>query len=232
MNSGLSAVCCIGMYCGTIGLAFGQGAASSYPTKPVTLISAFVPGASTDRDGRIWGQKLQESLGKPFVIDYKPGAGGTVGTNYVAKAAPDGYTLLITASSFSVNPATYADLPYDSIKDFTPLSLLLKRPTVLIVHPSLPVATFTEYVAYVKSRPGQLNMATSGAGAISHMIGAWLHGATGTKATFIHYKGAGPMFQDLIAGRTHSTVGSLFTTQRGAIHLGSGYENCRRAGHP
>lgn len=189
-----------------------QGAAANYPSKPVTIISAFVPGASTDRDGRIWGQKLQESLGKPFIMDFKPGAGGTVGANYVARSAPDGHTLLITASSFSVNPATYPDLPYDPVKDFSPLTLLLKRPTVLLVHPSLPIRTFPEYVAYVKANPAELNMATSGAGAISHMVGAWLHSATGTRITYVHYKGAGPMFQDLIAGRTHVTVGSLFTT--------------------
>ncbi len=212
MDIKLSAACCIGLLCATAGIAQGQGAANTYPSKPVTIISAFVPGASTDMDGRVWGQKLQDSMGKPFILDYKPGAGGTVGTNYVAKAAPDGYTWLITASSFSVNPATYTDLPYDPIRDFTPLTLLLKRPTVLLVHPSLPVKTFPEYIAHVKARPGELNMATSGAGAISHMVGAWLHSATNTKITFVHYKGAGPMFQDLIAGRTQVTVGSLFTT--------------------
>lgn len=198
--------------CGISGSVLAQAAASAYPSRPVTIISPFAPGGSTDKDGRIWGQKLQEGLGKAFVLDFKPGAGSTIGTNYVAKAAPDGYTLLIVSSGFSVNAATYSDLPYDSVKDFTPLSLLVKRPTVLLVHPSVPVNSYPEYIAYVKARPGGLNMATSGAGGISHMIGAWLHSATGTRITFVHYKGAGPMYTDLIAGRTQVTASSLFTS--------------------
>jgi len=197
---------------GMAGSAVAQTAASTYPAKPVTIISPFAPGGSTDRDGRIWGQKLQESLGRPFILDFKPGAGSTIGTHYVAKAAPDGYTLLIVSSGFSVNAATYADLPFDSVKDFTPLSLLVKRPTVLLVHPSVPVKTYADYVTYVKARPGELNMATSGAGGISHMIGAWFHSAIGTRITFVHYKGAGPMYTDLIAGRTQVTASSLFTS--------------------
>ena len=198
--------------CGMAGFALAQTAASTYPSRPVTIISPFAPGGSTDKDGRVWAQKLQESLGKAFVLDFKPGAGSTIGTNYVAKAAPDGYTLLIVSSGFSVNAATYSDLPYDSVKDFTPLSLLVKRPTVLLVHPSVPVKSYPEYIAYAKARPGELNMATSGAGGISHMIGAWLHSATGTSITFVHYKGAGPMYTDLIAGRTQVTASSLFTS--------------------
>ena len=198
--------------CGMTSSVLAQSAASTYPSRPVTIISPFAPGGSTDKDGRVWAQKLQESLGKAFVLDFKPGAGSTIGTNYVAKAAPDGYTLLIVSSGFSVNAATYSDLPYDSVKDFTPLSLLVKRPTVLLVHPSVPVKSYPEYIAYAKARPGELNMATSGAGGISHMIGAWLHSATGTSITFVHYKGAGPMYTDLIAGRTQVTASSLFTS--------------------
>jgi tripartite-type tricarboxylate transporter receptor subunit TctC len=212
MGIALSTLAGTALVCCTASVALAQSAASGYPSKPVTIISPFAPGGSTEKDGRIWAQKLQESLGRPFLIDFKPGAGSTIGTNYVAKAAPDGYTLLIVSSGFSVNAATYADLPYDSVKDFTPLSLLVKRPTVLLVHPSVPVQSYPEYIAYVKARPGEINMATSGAGGISHMIGAWLHSATGTRITFVHYKGAGPMYTDLIAGRTQMTASSLFTS--------------------
>ena len=212
MESAFSILASAMLLCGMTGSALAQSAASTYPSRPVTIISPFAPGGSTDKDGRVWAQKLQESLGKAFVLDFKPGAGSTIGTNYVAKAAPDGYTLLIVSSGFSVNAATYSDLPYDSVKDFTPLSLLVKRPTVLLVHPSVPVKSYPEYIAYAKARPGELNMATSGAGGISHMIGAWLHSVTGTSITFVHYKGAGPMYTDLIAGRTQVTASSLFTS--------------------
>ena len=129
----------------------------------------------------------------------------------MAKAVPDGYTILIVSSGFSVNAATYADLPYDSVKDFAPISLLVKRPTVLLVHPSVPAKSFPEYISYVKANPEKLNLGTSGAGGISHMIGAWLHSATNTKITFVHYKGSGPLFGDLLAGRTQVTTSSLFT---------------------
>ncbi len=212
MESAFSILASAMLLCGMTGSALAQSAASTYPSRPVTIISPFAPGGSTDKDGRVWAQKLQESLGKAFVLDFKPGAGSTIGTNYVAKAAPDGYTLLIVSSGLSVNAATYSDLPYDSVKDFTPLSLLVKRPTVLLVHPSVPVKSYPEYIAYAKARPGELNMATSGAGGISHMIGAWLHSVTGTSITFVHYKGAGPMYTDLIAGRTQVTASSLFTS--------------------
>ena len=212
MGIAFSKLASVVILCGMTCSALAQTATGTYPIRPVTIISPFAPGGSTDKDGRIWGQKLQESLGKAFVLDFKPGAGSTIGTNYVAKAAPDGYTLLIVSSGFSVNAATYSDLPYDSVKDFTPLSLLVKRPTVLLVHPSVPVKSYPEYIAHAKARPGALNMATSGAGGISHMIGAWLHSATGTSITFVHYKGAGPMYTDLIAGRTQVTASSLFTS--------------------
>jgi tripartite-type tricarboxylate transporter receptor subunit TctC len=212
MNRPLLQSVCMALLGASVNLAQAQSPATAYPTKPVTIISPFAPGGSTDKDGRVWGQKLQEFTGRPFVVDFKPGAGSIIGTNYVAKAAPDGYTLLIVSSGFSVNAATYSDLPFDSVKDFTPLSLLNKRPTVLLAHPALPVKTYPEYIAYAKAHPGELNMATSGAGGISHMIGAWLHSATGTKITFVHYKGAGPMYTDLLAGRTQVTASSLFTS--------------------
>ncbi len=147
---------------------------------------------------------------KPFVLDFKPGAGATLGTNYVARATPDGHTLLITTASYTIAAATYKELPYDPLKDLAPVSLTLKRPTLLMVHPSLPINNYADYMAYVKANPGKINFGTSGAGGSYHIVGAWLHGVTGTSVTFVHYKGAGPALVDQIAGRVHVTPTSLF----------------------
>ena len=194
------------------GVAYGQGAGATYPAKPVVIIVPFPPGASPDIDGRQWGQRLAEALGKPFVLDFKPGAGGIIGMNYVAKSSPDGHILMMASASLSVQAATRADLPFDPLKDFTPISLLLRRLVVLMVHPSLPVKNFAEYVAYAKARPGELNMGTNGPGAITHIVGAWLNSAAGLNVAFVHYKGTAPMLQDLVAGRIHLTTGSIATS--------------------
>jgi tripartite-type tricarboxylate transporter receptor subunit TctC len=144
--------------------AIAQDAAANYPSRTVTIISPFVPGGSTDNGGRLYTQKLTEMLGKPFVLDFKPGAGATLGTNYVARATPDGHTLLITTATYTISAATYKDLPYDPLKDLAPVTLTLKRPTLLMVHPSLPINNYADYMAYVKAYPGKLNFGTSGAG--------------------------------------------------------------------
>ena len=187
-----------------------QSAASAYPSRPVTIISPYVPGAVTDKDGRVWSQKLTQALGKPFVLDFKPGAGSTIGTNYVAKAAADGHTLLIITSGFTVTAAMYKDLPYDPLKDLAPVSLTAERPVTLLVHPSMPIRNFTEHIAFAKAHPGGLNFGTSGAGSILHMAGAWMHSATGTEVTFIHYKGSAPMLVDLVAGRVNASPSNIF----------------------
>ena len=191
--------------------ALAQGAAANYPTRPVTLVSPYLPGASTDKDGRVWVQKLQESLGKPFILDFKPGAASTIGTNFVAKSAPDGHTLVIVTSAFTVIAAAYKDLPYDAIRDFAPVSLTLKRPAMLLAHPSLPVNNLEEYIAWTRAHPTQLNFGTSGQGGIYHMVGAWLQSLIGTKVTFVHYKSTSPMFVDFFAGRVQASPSSLFT---------------------
>ena len=187
-----------------------QSAASAYPSRPVTIVSPYVPGAVTDKDGRVWAQKLTQALGKAFVMDFKPGAGSTIGSNYVAKAAPDGHTLLIITSGFTVTAAMYKDLPYDPLKDLAPISLTAERPVTLLVHPGMPIKNFIEYIAYAKAHPGGLNFGTSGAGSILHMAGAWMHSATGTEVTFIHYKGSAPMLVDLVAGRVNVSPANIF----------------------
>jgi len=144
---------------------------------------------------------MSEALGKPFVLDFKPGAGSTVGSAYVAKSPPDGYTLLVVTSGYSITAATYKDLSYDPLKDLLGVTMTIKRPTVLMVHPSMPMNNFEEYINYVRANPGKFNFGTSGAGGLYHLMGQWMHSETKTKVTFVNYKGASPMFVDLVAGR-------------------------------
>jgi len=179
-----------------------QASAAAFPSKTVTLISPYPPGGGPGGDGRVWAQKLTEAWGKPVVLDFKAGAGSTIGTNYVAKAAPDGHTLLLITAGFSVTAVMHTDLPYDPVKDLAPVSLTHKRGALFVVHPSSPYKTFPEFVAYAKARPGQLNFATTGAGSIYHLLGAWLNSAAGIKTTLVHYKGSGPLLVDMVAGRT------------------------------
>lgn len=181
----------------------------NYPAKPVTLIAPFPAGGPVDAEVRLYTQKLSQSLGQPFIVDAKPGAGTTIGTAYVAKAAPDGYTLLATNSSFSITPAFYPDLPYDPLKDLAPISLMSKRSTALFAAASAPFSTLAAYLAHARAHPGEINMGTVGAGGALHLSGAWLHSATGTEVTFVHYKGAGPMYLDMFAGRTHAAFVAL-----------------------
>lgn len=191
------------------GIVFAQ----SYPTRPVTVVIAFGPGASTDTETRIYTQKLTEYTGRPFIIDYKPGAGTTVGNAYVARSAPDGYTLQGITGSFSTSAALFPKLSYDPIKDFDPISLMSARSTAVVTHPDKPYKTFREYVAYAKANPGKVNVATTGAGGSPHLNAVWLHDLIGAKVTYIHYKGSAPAMTDLIGGR----VDLYLTTALGAL---------------
>lgn len=179
--------------------------ADGYPSRVVTMIVPFAPGAGTDIEGRIYSNKLREALGQPFVLDYKPGASMTVGMNHAVRQKPDGYTLLFVSASYSLVPLVFKNLAYDPIKNFEPISLLSKRSAIIAVAPTLPVANVKELVAYAKANPGTLNFATAGNGSIQHLTGLWLQSATGTRFTFIHYKAAGAGFPDLMAGRAHAT---------------------------
>ena len=195
------------------GTALAQGAAASYPSKLVTVVLPFPAGGPVDNEVRLYTQKLSQDFARPFVMDFKVGAGTTIGIGHVAKAAPDGYTLLVTNSSFTITPAFYSNLPYDSLKDLAPISLMSKRTTWLLANPSMPFSNIPEYIAYVRAHPNEINMATVGAGGALHLSGAWLHSATNSKVTFIHYKGAGPLYLDLISGRVHVTFITLSSSQ-------------------
>jgi len=191
-------------------VTFAQGQQDSvgnYPNRPVTIIIPYAPGGSTDVEGRLYAQKLTESLRQSFVIDYKPGAGATLGTAHAAKSAPNGYTLLMATVTFTVAPALYgAKTPYDPIKDFEPVSITTMTPDVFVVNAALPVKTLREYIAYAKANPGKINFSTSGLGGVNHLGGAWLHNATNTKVTFIHYKGGADVVRTVVSGEAHAGV--------------------------
>jgi len=180
---------------------------TSYPTRPVTIIIPYAPGGTTDIEGRLYAQKVSERLGQPFLIDYKPGAGTTIGTGIAAKAAPDGYTLLMHTATFTVAPALYGSkTPYDPIRDFAPISITTMTPDVFIVNANFPAKTLKEYIDYARTNPGKINFGTSGLGGINHLGGAWLHNATNTKVTFVHYKGGADVIRTVVSGEVHAGV--------------------------
>jgi tripartite-type tricarboxylate transporter receptor subunit TctC len=179
----------------------GQAVAQSYPARPVTLVVPFPAGSTTDLVGRILSEELAKSLGQNVVIDNRGGAGGGVGTESVARSAPDGYTLLMgTIGTHSINPAVYAKINYDPIADFAPIIQFGTAPNVLVVNPSLPVKSVKELIAYVRERPGQVNYASSGNGTSNHLSGAMFAAREGLKATHVPYRGGAQAITDLLRG--------------------------------
>ena len=177
--------------------------AQEYPTKPLRFIAPNLPGGPTDILARLLGQKLSESFGQPVIIENRAGAGGNIGTELAAKAAPDGDTLVTgNNATFGANPTLYKRLGFDPIKDFTPVIFVATQPNILVVHPSLPVRNVKELIALARAKPGQLNYAGSGVGAAAHLAAELFKNLTGTKIEHISYKSAGPALIDLIAGQT------------------------------
>ena len=176
--------------------------AQPYPSKPIRLIIAQAPGSATDVVSRVVGNKLAEGLGQQLVIDARPGAGGTLGTELAARAAPDGYTLFMANNStHGSNPALYAKLSYDAVKDFAPVIYVVATPYVLSVHPSLPAKSVKELVALAKLRPGQINYASAGNGSTHHLSGELLKMMAGIDIVHIPYKGAGIAMADVLGGQ-------------------------------
>jgi tripartite-type tricarboxylate transporter receptor subunit TctC len=199
---------------------FSAGAsAQAYPSRPVTVIVPFSAGGPVDSETRRYAARLSEMIGQPVVVDYKPGAGTSIGAAYAAKAKPDGYTLLSDSSAFAVFPAFYKDLKFDPLKDLTPITMMNELVSVLMVPPTSPLKSFSEYLAYTRANPGKLSYGTSGVGDISHLSAVWMHSIAGTKVTFVPYKGNGPMTVDLLAGRVD--VGSASLVQA-LPHIRSG----------
>ncbi len=180
----------------------GPAAAQNYPDKPIRLVVGFAPGGFTDVLARVIGQKLTERLGQSVIVDNKPGAAGTLGADLVAKAKPDGYTLLLGHSnSNSVAPALYPKLPYDVVKDFTPIIRVATTPLLLTVNPNVAARDVKSFVALAKSNPGGLRFASSGGGSAQHLAAARFQLATGTQMTHIPYKGSGQAIVDLLSGQ-------------------------------
>ena len=192
-----------------LGQAVAQGSADPYPARPVTVIASIAAGGPIDLEARLYLPRISTLLGQSFVMDFKPGAAGSIGSGYVAKSRPDGYTLLVTSAGFTVFPAFYKDLTFDVVKDFAPISAMSERASVLMVPAAFPVKSFTEYIAYAKANPGRINYGTTGVGSITHLAGAWMHGATNTRVTYIPYKGTGPLLVELVAGRVDVASGTL-----------------------
>lgn len=188
-------------------LVVGDATAQPYPSKPIRLIVPFTPAGTTDILARMVGQKLSEAVGMQVVIDNRPGAAGSIGAGIAAKAEPDGYTLLMGhIGTLAVNPSLYEKLPYDPIRDFAPITLVAMVPSMLVVNPSLPVRSVKELIAFAKSRPGQLNYGSTGAGGTPYLAVEYFKLMAGLNIMEVRYKGAAPLTTDLIAGEIALTI--------------------------
>ena len=180
--------------------AFAQG----YPSKPIRFVVPYPPGGPLDTIARLLGQKVAESVKQPVIVDNKPGAGGNIGADFVAKAPADGYTILMGAvATHAINPTLYAKIPYDPVRDFSPVTQVASTPNVLVVNPSLPVASVADLVAYAKANPGKLNFGSGSTGSAGHLAGELFKSLAGVQMTHIPYKGAAPAMQDLVGGQIH-----------------------------
>ena len=187
-----------------LGVSGGVAHAEAYPSKPITMIVPFPAGGTTDILARAIGQELFKTLGQQVIVDNRPGAGGNIGSALVAKAAPDGYTLLMgTVGTHAINASLYAKMPYDTVKDFAPITQVAAVPNILVVNPTLPVKSVKELIAYAKANPGKLNFASSGNGTSIHLSGELFKTMAGVDMTHIPYKGSAPALTDLLGGQVN-----------------------------
>ncbi len=193
------------------GGAVAQGSGAVYPAKSARIIVPSSPGGGTDILARIVAQKLSENLGHQFVVENRPGAGQIIGIESVARSAPDGYTLLMAASAIVINEVMYRKPPYDTLRDFTPVTLGASLPNILVVHPALPVKSVRELIALAKTRPGQLNYSSAGNGTSPHMSMELFRTMAGITITHIPYKGSGPATTDLLAGQVQLSMPNVLT---------------------
>ena len=196
---------------GVCAQVLSSGSGQAWPVKPVRIVMPFAPGGGADFMGRLFAKRFTETLGQTFVAENRPGAGGLIGAEIVAHAAPDGYTILVTTASLSVNVNLHKKLAFDPIRDLAPVSLLTSVPLMLIVHPSVPARTPQELVALAKKRPGSMNAGTNGAGTTSHLAIEMLKQATGISVTHIHYKGGGPAQIGMLSGEVDFRFTSVLT---------------------
>jgi len=191
-------------------LISGSALAQNYPSKPIRILIAQAPGSATDVISRVVGNRLSEALGQPVVIEARPGAGGALGTEAAARSAPDGYTLFMANNStHGSNPALYAKLPYDAVKDFAPITLVAQVPYVLVVDPGLPVKSVAELIALAKSQPGKMNYASAGNGSTHHFCGELLKSSAGLDIQHVPYKGSPPAIAGLLGGEVSLMFANL-----------------------
>lgn len=188
--------------------------AQAYPNKAITVVVPYGPGGSTDLLARTLAQRMHESMGQPVIVENRSGGGGMIGSDFVARAAPDGYTIVLgTNATHGIVKFTTRTLAYDPVKDFTPLSEAVQVPIVLAVHPSVPAKDAKEFVEYVKKNPGKISFGSSGTGSPHHLSGELLKQVTGIDMTHVPYRGAGPSMQDLVGGQ----IAAVFTTLSTAL---------------
>ena len=193
-------------------LAFtpSERAHAAWPEKPVKVVIGFPAGGPLDAHMRLMSDKLAAALGQPVIIDYKSGAGGAVGADSVAKAAPDGYTLLLAnTGTMVINPAVYSKLPYNTLRDFAAVARTAQQPLLLVVNPLVPAKTLAEFIAYARANPGRVNFGSAGNGGISHLVPEMLKQSAGISMTHVPYKGSAPAFIDLIAGQVQFMAESV-----------------------
>jgi tripartite-type tricarboxylate transporter receptor subunit TctC len=183
--------------------------ADVYPSRPIRLVVGYAAGGATDVIARLVGQKLSEALGQPVVIENRPGAGATVASDMVARSAPDGYTIFMSTIANTINSSLYPKLPFDFVRDFSPITLVASIPNVLVVHPSVPAKDLKEFIALAKSKPGEINFASSGSGSSIHLSGELFNLVAGVKLIHIPYKGSAPAMTDLIGGQVQSMFDNL-----------------------
>ena len=191
---------------------YARPAAPEYPTKVIRLVVPFAPGGSNDIMARIVAQQFTDSMKQQVVVDNRSGASGIVGTEIVAKAPADGYTILMMSLTFAVNPSLYRSLPYRTDKDFVPVTLVASAPLMLVVHPSVPAKSLKDLIAYAKANPGRLNFGSGGQGTTPHLAGEMLKMMTGMEITHIPYKGGGPALADLVGGQIQLMLENIPST--------------------
>ena len=197
------------VYAVAAGLLAGVAHGQNYPVKPVRMIVPFVPGGNTDIIARAFSPVMSDILGQQLVVENRGGAGGVIGTEVVARAAPDGYLILMVSAGHTINPAMVKKLPYDSVKDFAPISIIADVPTAFVVHPSLPAKTVKEFIAIARARPGQINYSSAGVGTVGHLSAELLGSMTKIKLVHVPYKGTGQAMVDLVAGQVQMQFPSM-----------------------
>jgi tripartite-type tricarboxylate transporter receptor subunit TctC len=195
--------------CAAFALLAANAQAEAYPTKPIRFIVPYAPGGSSDIIARLYGQRLTETLGQTLVVDNRPGAGGTIGTSILAKAPADGYTLILQDMPHTINPAVYGKVPYDPVKDFTPITLVARAPQWLFVHPAVRAKSVRDLIDLAKAQPGGLRIGSAGNGTGTHLMAELFMRGGGVNLTHLPYKGAGPAVTATVGGETNAVFTSM-----------------------